>query len=397
MENMILDVHNTLGKHILADGYPIVMDLEKSRGARIFDERTGREYLDMFSMFASIAIGYNHPKILERKQELIDVIVTKPALSDVYCKQFAEFMHTFSKVVVPKELPHAFFIEGGGLAVENALKVAFDWKQRKNEKAGRRDEACKVIHYKHAFHGRTGYTLSLTNTSDPRKTAYFPKFDWPRVESPEIHFPLDEEHLREVQKCEQESLEQIQNAINKNSHEIAALIIETIQGEGGDRHFRDEYFIKLREICDKHDIFLIFDEVQTGIGITGKMWAYQHYSIIPDAISFGKKSQVCGILVSDRVKEVENHVFDESSRLNSTFGGNLIDMVRFKLILEVIEEDKLVENAKIQGAFLQQELLSLQREFPHLLTNARGKGLFCAFDCFTQENRDLLIKSCFDK
>jgi L-lysine 6-transaminase len=152
-----------------------------------------------------------------------------------------------------------------------------------------------VIHFRQAFHGRLGYTLSLTNT-DPIKHKYFPKFKWPRIHNPAIKFPLNEENLKKVQEEEQLALNQIKDAIKEYGHNIAALIIEPIQAEGGDNHFRKEFLVALREICDENEIMYIMDEVQTGIGLTGKMWAHEHF-VKPDIIAFGKKSQVCGILV----------------------------------------------------------------------------------------------------
>ena len=135
----------------------------------------------------------------------------------------------------------------------------------------------------------------------------------------------------------------------------------------------------------------ILDEVQTGFGITGKWWAHQHNSVKPDIIAFGKKSHVCGLLAGQRVEEVKNHVFAESSRLNSTFGGNLTDMVRFQIILEIIEKENLLENAKLMGDFLQSELKNLAEEFPLYVTNPRGLGLFAAFDLPSQTERDNVI------
>jgi len=385
------NVRATLGKHILADGYEPVMDMEKSHGSWLVDERDGSEYLDMFSMFASGAVGYNHPDILVGKDRLAAAALYKPTLSDIYNVQYAEFVEAFSNMAIPEYLPHTFFIEGGALGVENALKVAFDWKVRKNMENGKGEKGGKIIHFKQAFHGRTGYTLSLTNTSDPRKTMYFPKFDWPRIDNPKLSFPLTEDRLEEVKLAEKSSLDQIKAAITNNPDEIAALIIEPIQGEGGDNHFRDEFFVALRQICDENEMLFIMDEVQTGIGITGKWWAHQHNSVKPDIISFGKKTQVCGLLAGKRVEEVDKNVFSESSRINSTFGGNLADMVRFHIILEIIEKENLIENAKNMGAVLKKELQFLSEEFPAYVTNPRGLGLFAAFDLPSQTERDKVI------
>ena len=385
------NVRAVLGKHILADGYEPVMDMKKSHGSWLVDERDGSEYLDMFSMFASGAVGYNHPDILAGKNRLAAAALYKPTLSDIYNVQYAEFVEVFSNTAIPEYLPHTFFIEGGALGVENALKVAFDWKVRKNMENGKGEKGGKIIHFKQAFHGRTGYTLSLTNTSDPRKTMYFPKFDWPRIDNPKLSFPLTEDRLEEVKLAEKSSLDQIKAAITNNPDEIAALIIEPIQGEGGDNHFRDEFFVALRQICDENEMLFIMDEVQTGIGITGKWWAHQYNSVKPDIISFGKKTQVCGLLAGKRVEEVDKNVFSESSRINSTFGGNLADMVRFHIILEIIEKENLIENAKNMGVVLKKELQFLSEEFPAYVTNPRGLGLFAAFDLPSQTERDKVI------
>ena len=385
------NVRAVLGKHILADGYEPVMDMKKSHGSWLVDERDGSEYLDMFSMFASGAVGYNHPDILAGKNRLAAAALYKPTLSDIYNVQYAEFVEVFSNTAIPEYLPHTFFIEGGALGVENALKVAFDWKVRKNMENGKGEKGGKIIHFKQAFHGRTGYTLSLTNTTDPRKTMYFPKFDWPRIDSPKLSFPLTEDRLEEVKLAEKSSLDQIKAAITNNPDEIAALIIEPIQGEGGDNHFRDDFFIALRQLCDENEILFILDEVQTGLGITGKWWAHQHNSVKPDIIAFGKKSQVCGLLAGKRVEEVDKNVFSESSRINSTFGGNLADMVRFHIILEIIEKENLIENANNMGAVLKKELQFLSEEFPAYVTNPRGLGLFAAFDLPSQTERDKVI------
>ncbi len=385
------DIRKIIAESILADGMSPIIDLEKSHGSWLVDKVNGKEYLDLFSMFASLSVGYNHPYVLEQSERLRIAAINKPTNSDVYSQEMAEFMHTFKRVAQPDYLPHTFFIEGGGLAVENALKVAFDWKRRKNLAKGISAKGEKVIHFKQCFHGRTGYTMSLTDSPDKRKTMYFPKFDWPRVTNPKIVFPL-EDNLDQVIAAEKQSLQEIKDAIAANPDNIASIILEPIQGEGGDNHFRLEFMSALREIADENEIMLIHDEVQTGIGVTGKMWAHQHFgsSARPDIISFGKKTQVCGIAVSNRVDEVEGNVFQESSRINSTWGGSLVDMVRLTIYLELIEKENLVEKAAETGTYLLENINSLQSEFSNLVSNARGQGLYCAFDLPSSEQRDKL-------
>jgi L-lysine 6-transaminase len=390
------DVHKTIAKHMLADGMEQVIDLKKSHGSWLVDARNGREYLDLFSMFASMPIGYNHPYMMENKDRLTHAALNKVTNSDVYSTEMAEFVETVARIAQPDYLPYAFYVEGGTLAVENALKVSFDWKVRKNLAAGKGAKGGKVLHFKDCFHGRSGYTMSLTDSPDPRKTLYFPKFDWPRALNPKIAFPLDEAAVAEA---EVQSIAEIKAAIHANPDDIAALIIEPIQGEGGDNHFREEFFRALRTICDENEILFIYDEVQTGIGLTGKMWAHQHYGedCRPDIISFGKKTQICGIFVSDRVDDVENNVFHESSRLNSTFGGNIVDMVRFTLYLEVIEKEGLVQIAAENGEYVLDKLQALQKKYGDVVSNSRGKGHFCAFDLPNGDILDNLLSLIADE
>jgi L-lysine 6-transaminase len=390
------DALPTLSRHILVDGFDIIIDLRKSRGSYIVDARNGKRYLDFFTFVASSPLGMNHPKLttpafLER---LTRAAVNKPSNSDIHTVEEAEFLATFARVAMPSYLPHAFFVEGGSVGVENALKAAFDWKIRKNFAKGYREERGKqILHFHAAFHGRTGYTLSLTNT-DPVKTDLFPKFSWPRVHNPVVRFPLNEENLARVIKEEEESIRQIKEAFVANRDDIAAIILEPIQGEGGDNHFRREFFRALRQLADENEAMLILDEVQTGVAMTGKMWAHQHF-IEPDMMSFGKKMQVCGFLCGKRIEEIKDNVFVTSSRLNSTWGGNLTDMVRAQRYLEVIEEENLVENARTVGDHLLRCLGELVAEFPAVVSNARGLGLFCAFDVVDAETRTKIRNTCF--
>jgi L-lysine 6-transaminase len=333
----------------------------------------------------------NHPKLREPAfiEKLGKISVNKPSNSDAYTVEMAEFVETFARVAQPSYLPYAFFIDGGTLGNENALKTAFDWKVRKNFTKGySREVGTQVIHFRNAFHGRSGYTLSLTN-SDPVKIKYFPKFSWPRIHNPILTFPLTEKRLDAVKDEEALALRQIKQAIVDNPDDIAALIIEPIQAEGGDNFFRKEFFIELRTICSENDIMFIIDEVQTGVGITGKMWAHEYYTE-PDMMTFGKKMQVCGFVCSKRVDEVAENVFHVPGRLNSTFGGNLVDMVRAAKILEIIQEEDLVANARVVGSYLHKNLLVLEKEFPVLISNPRGLGLFCAIDLDTKERREML-------
>lgn len=391
------DVFDELGKYILADGFRPIVDLAESKGSYLTDKVTGKRYLDLFTCIASMPVGWNHPKMTDPAflSHLARAAVNKPSNSDLYSEEMATFVKTFFAIAVPEHFRYAFFIEGGALAVENALKVAFDWKVRRNFRKGWQTErGHQIMHFRRAFHGRSGYTMSLTNT-DPTKTALYPKFDWPRIHNPAARFPLDGDNLAQVMQEEQLAVGQMKAAFAEHPDDIAAIIIEPVQGEGGDNHFRREFLQTLRDLADENDALLIFDEVQTGVGISGAMWAHQAIGVRPDVISFGKKSQVCGILVGDRIDDEPDHVFRASSRINSTWGGNLTDMTRFTRYLEIIQEEQLVENARTVGGMLQQSLRTLAGDYPDLASNPRGLGLFCAFDLPSAEVRAAFINQCF--
>ena len=378
------EVFETLGRHMLVDGFHLVMDLEQSHGSWLVDARDGRKFLDFYTFFATAPLGHNHPRLREPEFQarLGAIAVNKPANSDIYTTPYAEWVESFATLAAPAYLPHLFWIDGGALAVENALKAAFDWKVLKNLEKGKPEKGSKVIHFREAFHGRTGYTLSLTNTADPRKHQYFPKFDWPRILNPKITFPLDADSTARVEQLEKDALAQIRAAIHEDPDDIACLIIEPIQGEGGDNHFRTEFFQALRALADEHEFLLIYDEVQTGFGATGKWWAHQHHGVRPDILAFGKKTQCCGIAAGARLNQVDG-VFKVPSRINSTWGGNLVDMVRGTRILQIMVEEHLVDHCAKQGKRLLHGLQQIHRDFPDYTSNPRGKGLFCALDMAT--------------
>ncbi len=374
------DVRERLSQHILADGLPIVIDLEKSAGSYLWDSVRGRRLLDLFGCFSTSTLGYNHPGLQtpEAEAALLPAAINKPSNSDIYSLEMGHFVEALARTVPAPLDERMFFIEGGALAVENALKTAMDWKVRKNLAAGRGEIGGEILHFESAFHGRSGYTLSLTNT-DPVKTDYFPKFDWPRIPVPRQRFPLDDAGRADLEREEDAAVAAIEAAVAERPHRIAALIVEPIQGEGGDNHFRPEFLARLRTLADEHEFLLVFDEVQTGFATTGSWWCFEQLGVTPDVFAFGKKTQVCGICAGPRVDEVDS-VFKVSSRINSTWGGNLVDMVRCRLYVEIIEAENLLDNARSIGASLLAGLRELEGRFPDLVSNSRGRGLFIAFD-----------------
>ena len=388
------DVHAVLGRSMLVDGFDLVLDLGASRGSHLVDARTGRSFLDLFTFYASSALGMNHPALAEDegfRADLLEAAMNKPANSDVYSVPMARFVETFARVLGDPALPHLFFVEGGALAVENALKVAFDWKSRWNSAHGRDGSlGTKVLHLRDAFHGRSGYTLSLTNT-DPVKTERFPSFAWPRIPSPYVssaHAP--------VEQREAEALAAARAAFVQFPHDIACFIAEPVQGEGGDHHLRPQFLQAMQRLCREFDALFVLDEVQTGCGLTGTAWAYQQLGLAPDVVAFGKKTQVCGVMAGGRVDEVPDNVFAMSSRINSTWGGSLTDMVRARRILEVIEADGLIARAATTGTHLLHLLHGLADRHPEV-TDVRGRGLMCAFSLPTGALRGQVVDALRDE
>ena len=386
-----------LEEHILLDGFRVIVDLERSRGSYLYDLDSDRTLIDLYGFFGSLTVGFNHPYLSkpEVEADLLAAAKVKIANSDVYSEAYAEFVETFARVCGMPPLDRYLFIEGGALAVENTLKAAMDWKVRKNMAAGQGERGTQVLHFRHAFHGRSGYTMSLTNT-DPRKTDLFAKFDWPRVSTPYIDFSLPEDQRQEdVVRREKTSEAEIRKFLTERGRDICAIILEPIQGEGGDNHFRGEWLKTLRSICDEHDVLLIFDEVQCGMAVTGRMWCCQNFEVQPDLMAFGKKVQVCGVMGGPRLDEVKDNAFRLPSRLNSTWGGNYTDMVRSTHLMRIIEQDDLVANAGRVGDYFLKKLQELQAEFP-MITAARGRGLFLAFNLPDPQTREEMWKGLFE-
>ncbi|MBK7877081.1 MAG: L-lysine 6-transaminase [Planctomycetes bacterium] len=385
------DVHATLKRHQLADGYPFVLDLDRSRGPWLCDARTGTDYLDFFTCFASWPIGYNHPRMAEPAflANLTKAAANNPSNSDLYTQLQAEFVEAFATRVTPASHPYHFWISGGALAVENAMKVAFDWKAQK-ERVTDDGASLVVLHFRQAFHGRSGYTLSVTNTKTD-KVALFPKFDWPRVHNPAIEYDADGGIANDVALEEARSCREIEAAFKQYKGRIACILIEPMQSEGGDNHFRGEFLKRLRQYADENQALLVFDEVQTGFFGSGKPWLWQHLGVEPDVVAFGKKTQICGLYANKRVDDVPENVFHKPSRINSTWGGSLTDMVRAKQFIEIILGDKLHENVAKQGAYLLQRLRALAKERGEI-ANVRGVGSLIAFTLKDAATRDAWLK-----
>ncbi|RRO15468.1 L-lysine 6-transaminase [Saccharopolyspora rhizosphaerae] len=366
-----------LKAQVTGDLMDIVVDLDAGEGCRLRDARDGTEYLDMTMFFSSAPLGHGHPGLRtpEFEAALLRASRVKPSNPDFATEEQARFAETFQRVVGIAELPLLFFIDGGALAVENALKVAFDWKTKVNGRRGIAVRGSRVMHLEKAFHGRSGYTLSLTNT-DPAKIRDYPMFDWPRIPSPAVE-PGERWASAELLPEEVHALEVAEAALRRYGAEIACFVYEPVQGEGGDRHLRPQFLQAVQRLCVEHDVLTVADEVQTG-ALTGQAWAHQALGLEPDLVAFGKRMQVCGVMGGRRVLEVADNAFREPSRISSTWGGSLTDMVRATRILEIIESEDLFAHSRAMGELLVGELRDLAAEFPGVVHSPRGRGLMCA-------------------
>ena len=396
------EVLNNLARHQLVDGYPLVVDLEQSTGCWMHDGVTGERYLDAFTCFASWPLGYNHPGFSDPAFTASLDRAAKHNLSnaDVYSCEMAEFVDAFTTHATPEGFGHHFWVAGGALAVENAMKTAFDWKARR---LGRDDYLAdcsdlSVLHFKQAFHGRSGYTMSVTNTL-PDKVGLFPKFKWPRVHNPYCMFDLDGTICNDIEAEEARACGEIEHILRNDDEthgHVAAILIEPMQAEGGDNHFRTEFMQALRSYADEFDCLLCYDEVQTGFFGSGKPWFWQHQGVAPDVVAFGKKAQVCGIYAGPRVDEVEHNVFNTSSRINSTWGGNLVDMVRSRRFIEIIVQDNLMAHVTALGEHMLAGMRAIARE-TGTFTSVRGVGslLACTFESVDRRNK--VLRGLFDR
>jgi L-lysine 6-transaminase len=381
----IMNIKEVISKKVLVGDDTLTIDPRNCFGSWVVD-MDGKQYLDCFSQYGSQALGWNHPKLLNISKKLGDMSVQKLANPEVLTEEYAEFAEEFSNIT--PDFSYNYFVDGGTLGVENALKAAFDYKYNQIQ-----TEDMDVIHFVGAFHGRSGYTLSLTNNPYSNlKVKHFPKFNWTRVINPAINL------YDNVETVENICFDQIKVACKKGN--VAALIIEPIQGEGGDNHFRPEFLQGLRKLADENNFMLIFDEVQTGVGTTGKMWCYEHFNVKPDAIAFGKKTSVCGCAFTNKIDNYKDNVFKVPSRISSTWGGNITDMVRAAAVFKIIKEENLVDNAREVGNYFIEKLNNMG------LLKVRGRGLFIAFDLNTANERDafyqkasenMLILKCGEK
>jgi 4-aminobutyrate aminotransferase / (S)-3-amino-2-methylpropionate transaminase len=387
------------GRHQDARTVHVYQDSAKSRGCYLVDV-DGNTLLDLYGHIACVPIGYNHPAMTEalRSGRFDWAIGHRPALGINPPAEWVEVVEKALMRIAPPGLSKVYAVTSGAEAVENAVKIAFAWKaarRRGGAAPSAQDLAdcmdnrqasanrMRVLSFRGAFHGRSLGALSLTR-SKPIHKLDFPAFDWPVLPFPGSRFPLAE-HAAENAAAEAEVLTQAEALLRVG--DLAAVIVEPIQGEGGDRHASPAFFRALRQLCLDHEAAFIADEVQTGGGATGRWWAHEAWGLAvpPDIVTWSKKLQLGGFHLREELFPAEPW------RVFNTFLGDPLRAAQLEVIIEVVERDGLLAHTARTGQALVEGLQELERRFPGLCGQARGEGTFAAIDLRDTATRDRLL------
>ena len=379
----------------------MVANYRMSHGNYIADP-DGNVLLDVYAQIASIPIGYSNPNLLAAAMspDMASAIINRPALGNFPQHDWANVLQSGILTVAPKGLDQVFTAMAGSDANETAYKAAFMWKRRQ-ERGGPDVEftaeeisssmdnkapgspQMSILSFRTAFHGRLFATLSTTH-SKPIHKLDIPAFDWPQAPFPRLQYPLEQyeqENAEEEARC----LAETEHLIKTFHNPVAAIMVEPVQSEGGDNHASPTFFKGLREITKRNKVLMIVDEVQTGVGATGKFWAHDHWNLDepPDMVTFSKKAQTAGYYFGN--PELRPN---KPYRQFNTWMGDPARAILFGAIIKEIERLKLVQNTAETGDYLYEGLETLSKKYPDQIQNLRGKdrGTLIAWDSPRRED-----------
>lgn len=341
-------------------------------------------------------MGYNNPSLLlaATSPEMASAIVNRPALGNFPQHDWAHILETGILSVAPKGLNQVFTGQSGSDANELAYKAAFMYRRQQERGGAHVDFSAEdisssmnnqspgapdlsILSFKSGFHGRLFGSLSTTR-SKPIHKLDIPAFDWPQAPFPTLKYPL-EDHVAENTAEEQRCLAETERLIKEFHLPPAAVVVEPVQSEGGDNHASPAFFRGLRELTKRLNVLFIVDEVQTGVGATGKFWAHEHWDLAtpPDMVTFSKKAQTAGYYFGNNDLRP-----NKPYRQFNTWMGDPARAILFRSIIKEIERMDLVKNTAATGDYLFAGLQRLAERYPQEIQNLRGKGqgTFIAFD-----------------
>lgn len=367
--------------------YPAV--ISRGSGVKVWDV-DGNEFIDCTAGIAVVATGHCHPAIVEAIRQQAEKLIHMSG-TDFYYPIQAELAEKLAEIVPGGKNKKVFFCNSGAEAVEASMKLA-------RYSTGRK----KFLAFLGSFHGRTFGALSLTASKTVQRKGFAPLI--PGV----VHVPYGYcyrcAYNLEFPKCNFACLHYIEDVIFKKHsppEEFAAVVFEPIQGEGGYIIPPDGYFQKLREIMTPYDILLVDDEVQAGMGRTGRMFAIEHWGIIPDIVALAK-GIASGMPLGASVARSSLCTW-ESGAHASTFGGNPVSCAAALATIALLE-DELIENAEKVGQYILTELKKAAEKY-EFVGDVRGKGLMIGLEIVkdkdtrtpSPELRDRIVMECFKK